>query len=388
MSDNEKIAKAILRRSWDAFSGTTHQGTAEQFITEALDAKDSRPVCEGKLREAHKRNIDEMKYGKPEEGHACSYRVRLEAVFERSKNAIQTPSSCECEKLKERITWLEHELEIQEGFLNDAQEKAKSFESSFNDAVDKWREAQDCLDLMADEFKRIYAIAESSEIRDLCQRAQMKILQTVPVIEQRDKAEKSVANQMAIIDRLTKETFELKKEIAHLKESRSRWAKQSSENADSFEALEAECARLREEVAFLSDKYKRDSWESTIKVLTAELETQKEITGETQRNLDRHITKCENLRETLIKYGNHKKSCPWWRDAGPCDCGWREALATHPQEPKKVSDCCRASLEVETADEGTSCYICGKCGKPCDAAQETKEVATADDNHTKRIRND
>lgn len=54
-----------------------------------------------------------------------------------------------------------------------------------------------------------------------------------------NSATKSLAGQMEIIDRLTQETFDYKKqinslksEVAFLKESRSRWAKQSSENAE------------------------------------------------------------------------------------------------------------------------------------------------------------
>lgn len=30
------------------------------------------------------------------------------------------------------------------------------------------------------------------------------------------------------------------------------------------------------------------------------------------------------------------------------------------------SNCCNALLTISTADEGTSCYICTKCQKPCD----------------------
>lgn len=32
------------------------------------------------------------------------------------------------------------------------------------------------------------------------------------------------------------------------------------------------------------------------------------------------------------------------------------------------SKCCNASIEVLTADEGTSCYVCLGCNKPCDPA--------------------
>lgn len=33
---------------------------------------------------------------------------------------------------------------------------------------------------------------------------------------------------------------------------------------------------------------------------------------------------------------------------------------------KELSKCCKAKASVDTADEGTSCYMCEKCNKPCD----------------------
>ena len=45
-----------------------------------------------------------------------------------------------------------------------------------------------------------------------------------------------------------------------------------------------------------------------------------------------------------------------------CDkCGWSEPM---------VSDCCRAALTVSAAGEGTCCYMCGSCERPCDATPE------------------
>jgi Fe-S-cluster-containing hydrogenase component 2 len=31
----------------------------------------------------------------------------------------------------------------------------------------------------------------------------------------------------------------------------------------------------------------------------------------------------------------------------------------------ELSDCCKAPVHVNTADEGTSCYVCNKCGVVC-----------------------
>ncbi|HEX3956617.1 MAG TPA: hypothetical protein VHZ03_08290 [Trebonia sp.] len=33
----------------------------------------------------------------------------------------------------------------------------------------------------------------------------------------------------------------------------------------------------------------------------------------------------------------------------------------------EVSGCCGAPVDVSAADEGTCCWMCRECGKPCDA---------------------
>lgn len=44
-----------------------------------------------------------------------------------------------------------------------------------------------------------------------------------------------------------------------------------------------------------------------------------------------------------------------------------------------VSKCCRSTFHSDCADEGTCCYVCDNCGKPCDpdytkAAKKEHEV--------------
>ena len=52
----------------------------------------------------------------------------------------------------------------------------------------------DTLDMMRDEFQRIIACPGcNAEIEDLANRAQLKLIQHVPVIVQRDRAERKVA---------------------------------------------------------------------------------------------------------------------------------------------------------------------------------------------------
>jgi hypothetical protein len=43
-----------------------------------------------------------------------------------------------------------------------------------------------------------------------------------------------------------------------------------------------------------------------------------------------------------------------------------QALKEMEEEIKIKSKCCNAPVKVSTADEGTSCYVCTRCQKPCD----------------------
>ncbi len=37
---------------------------------------------------------------------------------------------------------------------------------------------------------------------------------------------------------------------------------------------------------------------------------------------------------------------------------------------KPLSNCCSAPMKLHQGDEGTNCFICSKCGKPCDTEKE------------------
>ena len=59
----------------------------------------------------------------------------------------------------------------------------------------------DALDMMRDEFTRIIACPGcNAEIEDLANRAQLKLIQRVPVITQRDRAETELAKERARLD--------------------------------------------------------------------------------------------------------------------------------------------------------------------------------------------
>ena len=59
----------------------------------------------------------------------------------------------------------------------------------------------DALDMMRDEFMRIIACPGcNAEIEDLANRARLKLIQHVPVITQRDRAEAELATERARLD--------------------------------------------------------------------------------------------------------------------------------------------------------------------------------------------
>lgn len=78
-------------------------------------------------------------------------------------------------------------------------EFARTLETELAEAAKKEAESanviiqfMDRLDLNRDEFLRIKAVADNPEIVHLCERSQVRIVQTVPVIEQRYAALKKL----------------------------------------------------------------------------------------------------------------------------------------------------------------------------------------------------
>jgi hypothetical protein len=57
-----------------------------------------------------------------------------------------------------------------------------------------------------------------------------------------------------------------------------------------------------------------------------------------------------------------------------------------PVQPKDLSTCCSAPVKASIADEGTGCYLCTACGKPCDIqAKLGKSFFDYSDKEKKRI---
>lgn len=40
------------------------------------------------------------------------------------------------------------------------------------------------------------------------------------------------------------------------------------------------------------------------------------------------------------------------------------------------SNCCGAPVNVSEGDEGTNCYICSRCDKPCDVSEKQDDWNT------------
>lgn len=53
----------------------------------------------------------------------------------------------------------------------------------------------------------------------------------------------------------------------------------------------------------------------------------------------------------------------------------------------QISNCCKEPVTVDTADEGTSCFMCSKCKKPCDLfLEETmKEQVSVDNDFVNKV---
>jgi len=96
--------------------------------------------------------------------------------------------------------------------------------------------ATDCIDLMRDEFQRIKSCPVSnSEIRQLCDRAMLNIVQRVPVIAQRDRAEDRLGVAKAALHT-----------IAHI------WQTQSEACADNSRAGELMAEQARNAITRLA----------------------------------------------------------------------------------------------------------------------------------------
>ena len=98
----------------------------------------------------------------------------------------------------------------------------------------------DALDMMRDEFMRIIACPGcNAEIEDLANRAQLKLIQRVPVITQRDRAEAELAKANAILASIEEDGTEEHNAAVRLRQELA------AERAK-VRALRSACERLRD----------------------------------------------------------------------------------------------------------------------------------------------
>jgi hypothetical protein len=45
---------------------------------------------------------------------------------------------------------------------------------------------------------------------------------------------------------------------------------------------------------------------------------------------------------------------------------------------QQLSNCCKAQATVSSSDEGTSCFMCVECKRPCDLRHQMKEQVSVD----------
>lgn len=57
------------------------------------------------------------------------------------------------------------------------------------------------------------------------------------------------------------------------------------------------------------------------------------------------------------------------------------------KKEENLSNCCEAKMRTDCADEGTCCFICEKCNKPCDILPQhpNKEMEMKDTNKLEEI---
>lgn len=80
----------------------------------------------------------------------------------------------------------------------------------------------------------------------------------------------------------------------------------------------------------------------------------------------------------LVQFWNKRVASQSSPTQTPADNRENQNSTSPPTASPRVSKCCNAPLTVSTADEGTSCYICTKCGNASDPAvreQDDQEIA-------------
>lgn len=107
------------------------------------------------------------------------------------------------------IDRLEAEKAQKQLVIDDCKRNLKEQDAAIARLTRELEEARGMCDLYVDEFHRIIAIADNSEIKGLCERAVFGIKQRIPLIEQRDNLEAENAALRGEVERLGKENEQL-----------------------------------------------------------------------------------------------------------------------------------------------------------------------------------
>jgi uncharacterized protein YbaR (Trm112 family) len=121
--------------------------------------------------------------------------------FARTLETELTALTTERDQLRAEVERLGADRDCEKRLRKDADEFRENAIERAERAEAEVSKLTDALDMMRDEFMRIIACPGcNAEIEDLANRAQLKLIQRVPVITQRDRAEAQLTAERARLD--------------------------------------------------------------------------------------------------------------------------------------------------------------------------------------------
>lgn len=192
---------------------------------------------------------------------------------------------------------------------------------------------QDCLDLNNDEFARIMALTDNSEIRELCDRARRRTWQTVPMIEQLERAN----DECCALKRLRDELIELNDRLKVEKNRETHRAETAEENHRMEKQRLESCKMARELI-----RQQNESWHRRAEQLNRDIDELRERAEVADERLDKKSVECGDLQtainnalelvnkdcSSMYRFVNIVPTVAWllqkWRE---CRKRWQESVA-------------------------------------------------------------